>query len=61
MKCDSCLCKTLLRAVLPLVYLTAEHCTSVWCRVPKQVTGNLRSTPIEHLSMLSCINPPELC
>ena len=60
--------KTLLIAALSLVYSTAEYCMPVWCRSAHTrfidnvlndalsiVTGCLRSTPIDHLSILSGI------
>ena len=65
--------KTLRIAALPLVYSTAEYCASVWCRSAQTrlidsvlnnalriVTGCLRPTPIDHLPVLSGIQPAEL-
>ena len=66
--------KTLCIATLSLVYSTAEYCTPVWCRsahtrlidsvlneVLHIVTGCLRPTPMDHLPVLSGIQPAELC
>ena len=65
--------KTLRIAALSLVYSTAEYCAPVWCRSAhtrlidsilndalRIVTGCLRSTPTDHLSVLSGIHPAEL-
>ena len=66
--------KTLCIASLSLVYSTAEYCAPVWCRSVHAhlidsvlnntlhiVTGCLRSTPTDHLLVLSGIQPAELC
>ena len=65
--------KTLRIATLSLVYSTAEFCAPVWCRSAETrlidsvlndalriVTGCLRPTPIDHLPVLSSIQPAEL-
>ena len=65
--------KTLHKAVLSLVYSTDQYCAQVWCRgahtrlidsVPNDashvVTGCLRPTPMDHLPILSGIQPAEL-
>ena len=65
--------KTLCIAALSLVYSTAEYCTPVWCRSAhtrlinsvlndalRILTGCLRPTPMDHLSILSGIQPAEL-
>ena len=65
--------KTLCTATLTLVHSTAEYCAPVWCRSAhtrlidsvlndalRIVTGCLRSTPIDHLPILSGIQPAEL-
>ena len=65
--------KTLRIATLSLVHSTAEYCVPVWCRsahtrliysvlndVLRIVTGCLRLTPTDHLSVLSGIQPAEL-
>ena len=65
--------KTLRIATLSLVYSAAEYCAPVWCRsahthlidsvlndVLRIVTGCLRPTPTDHLSVLSGIQPAEL-
>ena len=65
--------KTLRIATLSLIYSTAEYCTSVWCRSAhtrlidsvlsdalRMVTGCLRPTQTDHLSVLSGIQPAEL-
>ena len=65
--------KTLHIATLSLVYSTAEYCAPVWCRSAhthlidsvmnnalRIVTGCLRPTPTDHLSVLSGIQPAEL-
>ena len=65
--------KTLRIATLSLVYSTAEYCAPVWCRsahtrlidsvlndVLRIVTGYLRPTPTDHLTVLSGIQPSEL-
>ena len=65
--------KTLRIAALSLVYSAAEYCAPVWCRSAhtclidnvlnealRIVTGCLRPTPTDHLSILSGIQPPEL-
>ena len=65
--------KTLRIATLSLVYLTAEYCAPVWCRSAYTrlnvsvlndalliVTGCLRPTPTDHLTILSGIQPAEL-
>ena len=65
--------KTLRIATLSLVYSTAEYCAPVWCRSPCTrlidnvlndalciVTGCLRPTPMDHLPILSGIQPAEL-
>ena len=65
--------KTLRIATLSLVYSTAEHCAPVWCRSAhtrvidsvlndalRIVTGCLRPTPTDHLSILLDIQPAEL-
>ena len=59
---------------MSLVYSAAEYCTPVWCRSAhtrlidsvlndalRIVTGCLRSTPMDHLPVLSGIQPAELC
>ena len=64
--------KTLRIATLSLVYSTAEYCAPVWCRsahtrlidsvlndVLRIVTGCLRPTPTDHLTVLSGIQPSE--
>ena len=65
--------KTLRIATLSLVYSTAEYCAPVWCCCAhtrlidsvlndalRIVTGCLRPTPTDHLSVLSGIQPAEL-
>ena len=65
--------KTLCIATLPLVYSTAEYCAPVWCcnahtclidsvlnNALLMVTGCLRPTPMDHLPVLSGIQPAEL-
>ena len=65
--------KTLHIATLSLVYSTAEYCAPVWCRSAHTRlidsvlnaalgidTGCLRSTPTDHLPVLSGIQPAEL-
>ena len=65
--------KTLRIATLSLVYSSAEYCAPVWCRSANTrlinsvlndalciVTGCLRSTPTDHLPILSGIQPAEL-
>ena len=65
--------KTLRIATLSLVYSTAEYCVPVWCRSAHTrlidsvlndtlhiVTGCLRPTPMDHLPILSGIQPAEL-
>ena len=65
--------KTLRISALSLVYSTAEYCAPVWCRSThthlidnifndalRIVTGCLRPTPTEDLSVLSGIQPTEL-
>ena len=65
--------KTLRIAALSLVYSTAAYCAPVWCRSAhtylidsvlndalRVVTGCLRSTPTDHLSILLGIQPAEL-
>ena len=65
--------KTLRIATLSLVYSTAEYCVSVWCRSAHthlidsvlndalhMVTGCLHLTPMDHLPVLSGIQPAEL-
>ena len=65
--------KTLHIATLSLVYSTAEYCTPVWCRSAHTrlidsvlndalciVTGCLHPTPMDHLPVLSGIQPTEL-
>ena len=60
-------------ATLSLVYSTAEYCAPVWCRSAhtrlidnvlkdalRIVTGCLRPTPNDHLSILSGIQPADL-
>ena len=64
---------TLRIATLSLVYSAAEYCAPVWCRSThtrlidnvlndalRIVTGCLRPTPKDHLSVLSGIQPAEL-
>ena len=59
---------------LPMVYLTAEYLTPIWCRnalyrvidsvlydALRSVTGCLRPTPIDHQPILSGIQPAEFC
>ena len=66
--------KTLRIATLSLVYSTSEYCAPVWCRSAQTrlidsvlmdalriITGCLRPTPTDHLSVLSGIQPTELC
>ena len=66
--------KTLRIVTLSLVYSTAEYCVPVWCRSAhtrlidnvlsdalRIVTGCLRPTPMDHLPILSGIQPAELC
>ena len=66
--------KTLHIPTLSLVYSTAEYCAPVWCcsahtRLIDSVLNNtlhivtecLLSTPIDHLPVLSGIQPVELC
>ena len=61
-------------ATLSLVYSTAEYCAPAWCRSAhtcfidiilnsalRIVTGCLGPTPTDHLSLLSSIQPAELC
>ena len=61
-------------ATLSLVYSTADYCVPVWCRSAHThlidsvlndalhiVNGCLRLTPKDHLSVLSGIQPAELC
>ena len=63
---------TLRIAALALVYSTAEYCAPVWCRSAhcrnidtvihgalRTVTGCLRPTPLDNLSVLAGIQPPE--
>ena len=65
--------KTLQIATSSLIYSTAEYCALVWCRSAyirlidsvlnnalSIVTGCLRPTPTDHLSILSGIQPAEL-
>ena len=65
--------KTLRIATLSLVYSTAEYCAPVWCRSAhtrlidsvlndtlRMITGYLRPTPMDHLPVLSGIQPAEL-
>ena len=65
--------KTLRIATLSLVYSTAEYCAPVWCRSAhtrlidsvlndalRIVIGCLRPTPMDHLPVLSGIQPAEL-
>ena len=65
--------KTLRIATLSLVYSAAEYCAPVWCRSAysclidsvlndalRIVTGCLRPSPTNHLSILSGIQPAEL-
>ena len=65
--------KTLHIATLSLVYSAAEYCAPVWCRSAHScfidsvlndalriVTGCLCPTPMDHLHVLSCIQPAEL-
>ena len=65
--------KTLRIATLSLFYSIAEYCTTVWCRSAhtrlidsvlndalRRVTGCLRLTPMDHLPVLSGIQPAEL-
>ena len=66
--------KTLCIAALSLVYSTAEYCVPVWCPSAHTclidsvlndalciVTGCLCPTPMDHLPVLSGIQPAELC
>ena len=66
--------KTLCTTSLFLVYSTAECCAPIWCHSAynhlidnvlnhalRIVTGCLRPTPTDHLSILSGIQPAELC
>ena len=63
---------TLRTAALALVYSTAEYCAPVWCRSAhchnidtaingalRTMTGCLRPTPLDNLSILAGIQPPE--
>ena len=65
--------KTLRIATLSLVYSTAEYCVPVWCHSAHTrlidsvlndtlciVTGCLHPTPMDHLPVLSGIQPAEL-
>ena len=65
--------KTLCKATLSLVYSTAEYCVPVWCCSAHTclidsvlnnalwiVTGCLDPTPMDHLPVLSGIQPAEL-
>ena len=65
--------KALRTAALSLVYSTADYCAPVWCRSAhtrlinsvlndalRIVTECLRSTPTNHLPILSGIQPAEL-
>ena len=65
--------KTLCIATLSIVYSAAEYCVPVWCRSAHTclidsvlndtlciVTGCLRPTPTDHLTVLSGIQPAEL-
>ena len=65
--------KILRTATLSLVYSTVEYCSPVWCRSAhtrlidsvlndalRIVTGCMRSTPTDHLPVLSGIQPAEL-
>ena len=65
--------KTLCIATLSLVYSATEYCAPVWCRSAhtrlidsvlnvalRIVTGCLRPTPMDHLPVLSGIQPAEL-
>ena len=65
--------KTLLRAVLSLVYITAEYFAPIWSRSVytclidrvlndslRIVTGCLSPTPTDHLLILLSIQPAEL-
>ena len=65
--------KTLCIATLSLFYSTAEYCAPVWCcnahihlinsvlnDAMRIVTGCLRPTPMDHLPVLSGIQPSEL-
>ena len=66
--------KTLCIATLSLVYSTAEYCVPVWCcsahthfidsvlnNALHIVTGCLHPIPMDHLHILSGIQPAELC
>ena len=66
--------KILCIATLSLVYSTAEYYVPVWCRsvhtfliesvlndALRIVTGCLHPTPMDHLPVLSGIQPAELC
>ena len=66
--------KTVCIATLSLVYSTAEYCAPVWCHSAhtrlidnvlndalRIVTGCLRPTPMDHLPVLSGIQPTEVC
>ena len=66
--------KTLHTAALSLVYCTAEYCAPVWWYsmhnylienvlndILHIVSGYLHSSLIDHLSILSGIEPPDLC
>ena len=66
--------KTLCIATLSLVYSTAEYCAPVYCRSAYThlidsvlnnalhiVTGCLHPTPIDHLPVLSGIQPADFC
>ena len=69
-----CCAKTLCTATLSLVYSTAEYCTPVWCHSAHTclidsvlndalciVTECLSPTPMNHLPILSGIQPAEVC
>ena len=66
--------KTLCIATLSLVHSTAEYCALVWCHSAHTrlidsvlndalciITGCLRPTAMDHLPVLSSIQPAELC
>ena len=69
-----CWCQNIAKAALSLIYSTAEYCVPVWCRSDhtclidnvlndalRIVTGYLRPTPTDHLSIFLGTLPTELC
>ena len=63
--------KKLCTAALSLVYSRTEYCSPVWCRIAQTlivvndtlhiVPGYFRPTPTKYLSVISGIQPAELC